>query len=31
MKEGQKIVVGKANIDDSENALIVVLTAKVVD
>jgi len=31
MKEGQKIVVGKANIDGSENALIVVLTAKVVD
>jgi len=31
MKEGQKIVVGKANIDGSENALIVILTAKVVD
>jgi hypothetical protein len=31
MKEGQKVVVGKANIDGSENALIVILTAKVVD
>jgi hypothetical protein len=31
MKEGQKIVVGKANIDGSENALIVILTAKVMD
>ena len=31
MKEGQKIVVGKANIDGGENALIVILTAKAVD
>jgi hypothetical protein len=31
MKEGQKIVVGKANIDGSENALIVILTAKVAE
>lgn len=31
MKEGQKVVVGKANIDGSSNAVIVILTAKVVD
>ena len=31
MKEGQKVVVGKANIDGSENALLVILTAHVVD
>ncbi|HVW10081.1 MAG TPA: hypothetical protein VHC90_15940 [Bryobacteraceae bacterium] len=31
MKEGQKVVVGKANIDGSENALLVILTAQVVD
>jgi hypothetical protein len=31
IKEGQKVVIGKANIDGSENALIVVLTAKVVE
>ena len=31
MRENQKIVVGKANIDGSANALIVVLTAKVVE
>jgi hypothetical protein len=30
-REGQKVVVGKANIDNSDNALILVLTAKVVD
>ena len=29
--EGQKVVVGKANIDNSDNALILVLTAKVVE
>jgi hypothetical protein len=31
VREGQKVVVGKANIDNSDNALILVLTAKVVD
>ena len=31
IEEGQKVVVGKANIDGSSNALIVILTAKVVD
>lgn len=31
MKEGQKVVVGKANIDGNENALLVILTAQVVD
>ncbi len=31
MREGQKIVVGKVNIDGTSNALIVILTAKVVD
>jgi len=31
MTENQKVVVGKANIDGSANALIVVLTAKVVE
>jgi hypothetical protein len=31
MKEGQKVVVGKANVDGSANALIVILTAKVAD
>ncbi len=31
LKEGQKVVVGKANIDGSSNALIVILTAKIVD
>lgn len=31
VREGQKVVVGKANIDNSENALILVLTAKAVD
>jgi hypothetical protein len=31
MKPGQKIVVGKANIDGGSDALIVILTAKVVD
>jgi hypothetical protein len=31
MKEGQKVVVGKANIDGSENALLVILTAQIVD
>jgi hypothetical protein len=31
MRENQKVVVGKANIDDSANALIVILTAKVVE
>jgi hypothetical protein len=30
-REGQKVVVGKANIDNAENALILVLTAKVID
>ena len=29
--EGQKVVVGKANIDSADNALILVLTAKVID
>ena len=29
--EGQKVVVGKANIDNADNALILVLTAKVID
>lgn len=29
--DGQKVVVGKANIDGSSNALIVILTAKVID
>ena len=31
VREGQKVVVGKANIDSSDNALVLVLTAKVVD
>jgi len=31
MRENQKVVVGKANIDGSANALIVILTAKVVE
>jgi hypothetical protein len=31
VREGQKVVVGKANIDNSDSALILVLTAKVVD
>jgi len=31
MKPGQKIVVGKANIDGSADALIVILTIKVAD
>jgi type II/III secretion system protein len=31
VREGQKVVVGKANIDNSENALILVLTARAVD
>jgi hypothetical protein len=31
MTENQKVVVGKANIDGSANALIVILTAKVVE
>jgi hypothetical protein len=31
VKEGQKVVVGKANIDGSADALIVILTAKVVE
>jgi hypothetical protein len=31
MKENQKVLVGKANIDGSANALIVILTAKVVE
>jgi hypothetical protein len=30
-KEGQKVVVGKANIDNADSALILILTAKVVD
>jgi len=30
-REGQKVVVGKANIDNADNALILVLTAKVID
>jgi hypothetical protein len=31
VKEGQKVVVGKANVDGSDGALILVVTAKVVD
>lgn len=31
VKQGQKVVVGKANIDNADNALILVLTAKVID
>ena len=31
VREGQKVVVGKANIDNADNALILVLTAKVID
>jgi hypothetical protein len=31
VREGQKVVVGKANIDGSNNALILVVTAKVVE
>jgi len=31
IREGQKVVVGKANMDGSDRASIVVLTAKVVD
>jgi hypothetical protein len=30
-REGQKIVVGKANIDNADNALILILTAKVIE
>ena len=30
-KEGQKVVVGKANIDNADSALILILTAKVVE
>jgi hypothetical protein len=30
-KEGQKVVVGKANIDNADSALILILTAKVID
>lgn len=30
-REGQKVVVGKANIDNADNALILVLTAKVIE
>jgi hypothetical protein len=31
VREGQKVVVGKANIDNADNALILVLTAKVIE
>jgi hypothetical protein len=31
LREGQKVVVGKANIDGSQSALILVLSAKVID
>ena len=31
VREGQKVVVGKANIDSSENALVLVLTAKILE
>ncbi|MBI4470560.1 MAG: hypothetical protein HY650_14695 [Acidobacteria bacterium] len=31
MREGQMVVIGKANVDGSNNALIIVLTAKVVE
>jgi hypothetical protein len=31
IREGQKVVVGKANIDNADNALILVLTAKVIE
>jgi hypothetical protein len=31
VREGQKVVVGKANIDNADNALILVLAAKVVE
>ena len=31
VREGQKVVVGKANIDNADSALILVLTAKVVE
>jgi hypothetical protein len=31
LREGQKVVVGKSNIDGSDNALILVLTARVVE
>ncbi|PYV91061.1 MAG: hypothetical protein DMG05_08330 [Acidobacteria bacterium] len=31
VREGQKVVVGKATIDGSNNALFLVLTAKVID
>jgi hypothetical protein len=31
VREGQKVVVGKANIDNADNALILILTAKVID
>jgi hypothetical protein len=30
-KEGQKVVVGKANIDNADSALILILTAKVIE
>ncbi|HVN83075.1 MAG TPA: hypothetical protein VMW38_29095 [Terriglobia bacterium] len=31
VREGQKVVVGKATVDNSNNALFLVLTARVVD
>jgi hypothetical protein len=31
VKQGQKVVVGKANIDNADNALILTLTAKVIE
>ena len=31
VREGQKVVVGKANIDNADSALILILTAKVVE
>ncbi len=31
VREGQKVVVGKTNMDSSDRALIVVVTAKVVE
>lgn len=31
INDGQKVVVGRANVDGADSALIVVLTAKVVD
>jgi hypothetical protein len=30
-REGQKVVVGKANVDGSNNAMTLVVTAKVVE